>query len=138
MENYSCSQLQFQMQAIKNWSPGHHRPELDSRIFCSGIAKTGYMPGQSTMFIPLMSRDLTQSMRECQLVLLDSLELEYSRCPANTNDLATPLLFLAVCMKLLALLSKFTSLFICHVQQSESLVTTIYACCLQMIITGLH
>ena len=40
--------------------------------------------GQSTMFVPLMSRDLERSA-SCE-------RLGYSRCPANTNDLATLLL----------------------------------------------
>ena len=45
------------------------------------------MPGQSTMFVPLMSRNLARSALE-----REANRLVYSRCPANTNNLATPLL----------------------------------------------
>ena len=49
----------------------------------AGLA--GHVPGQSTMFIPL-SRELVRSAREHK-----ANGLAYSRGPANTNDLATPL-----------------------------------------------
>ena len=45
------------------------------------------MPGQNTMFVTLMLRDLVQSACEHEANGL----LAHSRCPANTNDLATPL-----------------------------------------------
>ena len=44
------------------------------------------MPGQSTMFVPLISCDFARSVCEHK-----ANGLVYSRCPANTNDLATPL-----------------------------------------------
>ena len=47
-------------------------------------------PAKNTMFVPLMSYDLTQSVREW---------LAYSRCPANTNDLAMPLIIVMSCLK---------------------------------------
>ena len=40
------------------------------------------------MFVPLSSRNLARSARE-----RGANGLVYSRCPANTNDLATPLIF---------------------------------------------
>ena len=55
-----------------------------------GVAKDGPGTCQSTMFIPLispMSRDLARSTRK-----REANWLAYSRCPANTNDLAAPLL----------------------------------------------
>ena len=47
----------------------------------------GQMPGQSTMFVPFMSHNLVRSMFERK-----ANGLAYSRCLANANDLATPLL----------------------------------------------
>ena len=47
-----------------------------------GRAWTGTCLAKSTMFVPLISHDLTQNAHE---------QLAYSRCPANTNDLATRL-----------------------------------------------
>ena len=44
------------------------------------------MLGQSTMFVLLMSHNLVQSAHERK-----ANRLAYSRCPANTNNLATPL-----------------------------------------------
>ena len=44
----------------------------------------GTFPAKSTMFVLLMLRDLVQSVHKW---------LAYSRCLANTNDLATPLVF---------------------------------------------
>ena len=53
----------------------------------SGVPKAGpdraHAQPKAPCFIPLMLRDLVQSACE---------RLAYSRCPANTNDLATPLL----------------------------------------------
>ena len=46
-----------------------------------GLAR--HVPGQNTVFIPLMSRSLMRERKANVLV--------YSRCLANTNDLATPL-----------------------------------------------
>ena len=43
------------------------------------------MPGQSTMFVLLMSCNLARSACE-----REANGLAYSRCPVNTNDLATP------------------------------------------------
>ena len=43
------------------------------------------------MFVPLMSHNLAQSMRERK-----ANGLACSRCPANTNDLATPLAWFLV------------------------------------------
>ena len=59
----------------------------------SGVAKAGpgrawlgrHMPSQSIMFIPFMSCNLAWSTHECK-----ANGLVYSRCPVNTNDLATP------------------------------------------------
>ena len=49
-----------------------------------GTCLAGHVPGQSTMFVPLMSCKAHAST--------EANGLGYSRCPANTNDLATPLL----------------------------------------------
>ena len=54
----------------------------------SGVAKAGlvgHVPGQSTMFVPLMSRNLAQSVQE-----REANGLAYSKCPSKTNDLAMP------------------------------------------------
>ena len=51
-----------------------------------GRAWPGTCPAKAPCSSPSCPRDLARA-----LVLLDSLELAYSRCPANTNDLATPL-----------------------------------------------
>ena len=48
-----------------------------------GVVKAGHVPCQNTVFIPLMSCSLMRERKANVLV--------YSRCPANTNDLATPL-----------------------------------------------
>ena len=45
-----------------------------------------HVPSQSTMFVPLILCDLTRSACERK-----ANRLTYSRCPANTTDLATPL-----------------------------------------------
>ena len=56
----------------------------------SGVAKAGPRAWPKHHVRPA---HVTQSRvkRARVLMLLDSLELAYSRCPANTNDLATPL-----------------------------------------------
>ena len=49
-------------------------------------ARPGRARAKNTMFVLLMSRNLTRSTHERK-----ANGLAYSRCLANTNDLATPL-----------------------------------------------
>ena len=50
-----------------------------------------HVPGQSTMFIPLMSHNFARSARK-----REANGLAYSRCPANTNNLVMPLVIALV------------------------------------------
>ena len=57
------------------WFPDIYQKYSWMHLDSSGIAKAWHIPSQNTMFVPFMHT-----------------KLAYSRCPANTNDLATPLL----------------------------------------------
>ena len=59
----------------------------DNQWHSEGWAWPGTCPAESTMFVLLLSHDLAQSMHERK-----ANGLVYSWCPANTNDLAMPLL----------------------------------------------
>ena len=66
----------------------------------SGVAKGGPGRARTQPKHHVRPAHVTRSRakRARALVLLDSLELAYNRCPANTNDLAMPLTQLLLSM----------------------------------------